>query len=475
MGRENDVFEKLETHDEPELVGARWWRRALASRGPELDRRSALIALAGLSAASAAMGTSMLQGCSSSTSDVDVDIRAGALDSQRQYGWDFGAEGQALSFEGTVGEPMDPAVFDTLVEDLMPKNPAHQPFYGPVLFQSLTHTPTSPTSGPGQQLRDVIRPVRTKAMEQAVLKGRGLSTLFKDAPPGRIVIIDLPGDQAVGFAAGLANRFDPVFWFDNWPHPKGVVPSHLTLASVLALLPELKTLAEARPEEAPPAYILDANRLLRFDDESLFDNRYLAKLPNPQQLQAAGVKQVLYVRPTGTDKELDDLNDLFTSYRAAQIEVKLVPADGFIEQAPTEDGSATEAPKELAEGPSETGDHYRTSHGYYGHHPHYYYGSPLSHWFFFSHFGWGRPSYSAIQPTHYRSPPDYTPARRATAFSGGKPTGFGQVNTRKSASGRPTLSPSQAKPSTSRPSTGRSSGGGGRSSWGRSGGGAAGA
>ncbi len=474
MGREDDVFEKLETHDEAELVGARWWRRALASRGPELDRRSALIALAGLSAASAAMGTSMLQGCSRSPADADADIRADALESQRKYGWDFGAEGQGLILEGTASDPVDPAVLDGLVETLMPKNPAHQPFYGPVLFQSLTHTPTSPINGPGQQLRDVIRPVRTQAMEQAILKGRGLSTLFEEAPPGRIVVIDLPGDQAVGFATGLANRFDPVFWFDNWPHPRGVVPSHLTLASVLAVLPELEELADSRPETAPPAYVLDANRLLRFDDETLFDNRYVARLPSAQQLEAAGVKQIVYVRPTGTDRELDDLNDLFTSYRAAQIEVKLVPADGFIETPPPE-GETAPMPEKLADAPAEAGDHYHTSHNYYGHYPHYYYGSPLSHWFFFSHFGWGRPSYAAIQPTHYRSPPDYTPTRRATSFSGGKPSGFGQVNTRRSASGRPTLSPSQSKPSTLRPSSGRSSSGGGRSSWGRSGGGTTGA
>ena len=38
------------------------------------------------------------------------------------------------------------------------------------------------------------------------------------------LVLDLPGPEAVAVAAALAPCFDPVFVFDNWPHPLGVVP-----------------------------------------------------------------------------------------------------------------------------------------------------------------------------------------------------------------------------------------------------------
>lgn len=461
-------FRKVESHDEPEIVGARWWRDGQTDGGTLIDRRSALLALAGLSAAGAGMSMGGLTGCGGGpTESAPADISADALDAQRKYGWDFGSEGKTLDFGEGAGEPVPPEVLDGLVDALRPKNPVHVPHYGSVLFQSLTATPTTPSSAPHVALRSVIRPIDTPAMQEALGRGRGLSTLFDGAPAGRAIVVDLPGPEAVAFAAGLANRFDPVFWFDNWPHPRGLVPSHLTLAATLHHLKTFEALAAARSATAAPVFVLDSNRLLPFDDASdRFDNRYVAQLPTAQQLQALGVTQLLYVRPTGSDRELDDLNARFVEYRAGQIDVKLVAADAFV--APPEEAEAKEEPAVA----STTDSHYGTTHHYSSHH---HYGGVGSHWFFWNHYGWGSPRVNAVRPTNYADPPAYVPARRAVAYgSTARPAGFGEVNVRTGSGGKPSLSPTQSKAAaisrTTRSSSGTTRGGSyGRTSGGRSG------
>jgi len=68
-------------------------------------------------------------------------------------------------------------------------------------------------------------------MQNAYRAGKALASLFAGVPPHTMVIVDLPGPEAMAFAAGMAELFDPCFTFENWPHPRGVVPAHLTLAA----------------------------------------------------------------------------------------------------------------------------------------------------------------------------------------------------------------------------------------------------
>ena len=85
----------------------------------------------------------------------------------------------------------------------------------------------------------------------------------------------------MALAAALAARFCPVFTFDNWPHPLGVVPSHLTLGACLYYLPLFLEAAQTRPQPAPPLFVLDANRLDPYRDQpDQFDNRYVAPVPS---------------------------------------------------------------------------------------------------------------------------------------------------------------------------------------------------
>src|SRR5207248_1309850 len=87
--------------------------------------------------------------------------------------------------------------------------------------------------------------------------------------------LDVQGPTSVAVAAGMAPGFDPVFVLDNWPHPLGVVPSHLTLGAVLYYRPLFMRLRGSRTGRAPPVFVLDRNRLARYtDEETQFDNRY---------------------------------------------------------------------------------------------------------------------------------------------------------------------------------------------------------
>ena len=125
--------------------------------------------------------------------------------------------------------------------------------------------------------------------------------------------------------------FDPVFLFDNWPHPKGVVPAHLTLGATLYFLPELeRTRAGRHPAMAPPVFVLDRQRLAPYaDDAGQFDNRYFAGLPSWEGFHAAGIRHVLYVTADAATLDADDLNDDLVELDGGGIDVKLLALSDF--------------------------------------------------------------------------------------------------------------------------------------------------
>src|SRR5207253_363541 len=97
----------------------------------------------------------------------------------------------------------------------------------------------------------------------------------------------------------------PVFLFDNWPHPHGVVPAHLTLAAAVYYQP-LFARAKTEPTRAgkvQPVFVLDRTRLTTYvDDATQFDNRYTAKMPTTANLKTMGVAKLLYVGPNAIDR-----------------------------------------------------------------------------------------------------------------------------------------------------------------------------
>ena len=296
---------------DPRLVGARWWQEQLAQPLNESSRRSLLTwALGG--AGVLLVGGPILAALTRSKAELKT---ADALAAQRAHGWSLGSEGEVVEFASATGGPFPLERLKSLAADLAPVQPRLAPYYVPTLFQSTTGAPPQPTGSRERQLADILRPLASPEMAAAQGRGEALATLFNGAPAGKAVIINLPGPEAVAFAAGLSSVVEPVFLFDNWPHPRGVVPSHLTLAAAASLTPTLQAGAAQRRSGAAPAFVLDRARLTPYvDDSGQFDNRYLAKLPTGQALKAMGIGEVLYVAPAADSKESDDLVDDFIGF-----------------------------------------------------------------------------------------------------------------------------------------------------------------
>ncbi|MCU0682211.1 MAG: hypothetical protein MUF34_08150 [Polyangiaceae bacterium] len=418
-------FERRRVVNGPALIGAEWWQQGVESAADPIARRKALLTLGAIMGGTAVVGLGVA-GLVAASSSSDETIEAhDALETQRDYGWSFGAEDEALTFDGATTAPFDRTALGALASlGLPPSQMRLRPFYQATLFEALLARPTKSSGGaePAKPLLETITPLFTPAMDESYRRGQALAALFEGKPSDVALFVDLPGPEAVAFAAGAASRFDPVFAFDNWPHPRGVVPAHLTLAALLYYQPLLSARTNARNGlQAPPAFVLDRNRLRPYTDEaSQFDNRYVARVPGANQLPGLGVRHALYVGPEGSP-ELDDLNEDFVAYAAAGVDVKtLAPSDfgASLESSPAPVGAAG-GPGAAAGGAS-----------------YYYGGSPSTQIWFWHHYAWYAPPRLPVTP-----PPrvsggySYRPSERATLFRGTgfvgmqkvKPGGFGRV------------------------------------------------
>ena len=417
------TFERTEVVDKPSIVGAKWWQESMSAVDP-IARRQAIFALLGVGAAIALTGV-VAAAAAGDDGVATTNLTRDALEMQREYGWSFGAATEALTFDGESRKPFDVTDLDRMVQDLAPSEAAHRPFATTTLFEAPPATPRKVPEGDAaavQSLRSALRPISTPEMDAAYQAGRGVAALLAGvSSPAIAEVVDLPGPVAVAFAAGLARRFDPCFGFDNWPHPRGVVPAHRTLAAAAYYQPLFRRRATERGQGAPLAFVLDRARLASYtDDSTQFDNRHVAKLPPAAKLAPHGVKRVLYVAPTPADTtELDDLNEAFVGWASAGLEVKMAalsdfapdPTGATLPASPTRPGS-TPPPASEPEGPM----------SFYG-------GAAARHYSFWRAYGWG-PTIAPVQdaPLAVSAGYSYVPRRRATAFSGAaRPPGFGQI------------------------------------------------
>ncbi|MBL9105367.1 MAG: hypothetical protein JNL82_30790 [Myxococcales bacterium] len=332
-------FECDRTVDTDGVVGARWWNQALLAAEKDTGRRNILkfLGIGGLTLATCAVCT---DACDDEYSlfggDDDYSYtRRRSLELQKQYGWDFGAPDVPLVFDGAVTSPFDPASVATLEQDLAPT--AYAAFHVPTLLQSPLAVPTdrpAEETTPFEPLARKLRPVFTPAMEKAYKCGEALAAMLhaKQAPVA--VLVDLPGPESVAFAAGAAAHFEPVFLLDNWPHPEGVVPSHLALAAAVYYQPAFVKQKAARPPGSPPLFVLDRTRLNAYvDTAGKFDNRYTARVPSLAALKSATgdkLKWMLYVVRSVADlPELEDLNEAFVAFAGASTPVRAITLDMF--------------------------------------------------------------------------------------------------------------------------------------------------
>jgi uncharacterized membrane protein YgcG len=420
------------TNDErPEESGATWWHEMLSRR--EAGARIARIAAGTLMLP--ALGT--VVGCGD---DEEALVESEALDLQKADGWNVGSDGRPLLLASKTTTDSQggsdwkaQAAPSTLLGAWKPTDARWQPYVVPTLVQSLGQSSLSST----------VAPVHTPAMDEAYRRGLGMREIVLKAknPETMTIVTDLPGPESVAFAAALADVADPVITFDNWPHPDGVVKAQQTLGALLYYAREVAAKSDARAKVAaangqklPAVFVLDSDRLTAPSTTAanVFDNRYVAKLPEVSALKSAGTTTVLYAVPDSTrTQELDDLNDYFADYRDNGMNVPLLAMSDF---RPDETQRAVDSV------PRNNGRAYG-----HAHHTPYYYGGGLSYvpLFFYTYpmfmYGAGAlPSYSRYSNARvYR--PSYTPARRTTVFSsrtsgGGagvgrtKPSGFGRVS-----------------------------------------------
>ncbi|MBK7585973.1 MAG: hypothetical protein IPI67_38030 [Myxococcales bacterium] len=334
MNQNDPSFRELHRVEKPGIVGAKWWQDGLVEQtAVAVPRRSALAALIVAVGGIAVIGTALAICGVAASGDDEVEFKTidqASLAAQRNYGWNFGAITENLVFDGEQKTPFDRTALARLRSELMPVKGELRPFYWPTLFEAATAMPKTPIEGesPTTPLSAVLKPVFTPLMDTAYRRGKGLARLFEKATPDTAVLVDLPGPEAVAMAAGMAEGFEPVATFDNWPHPRGVVPAHLTLGAAAYYQPLFAKAQQRRTLAALPVFVLDRKRLAQYTDETRqFDNRYVVKLPPAEAFKKLGVKRLLYVIPGGAEtSELDDLNQDFVEYEKAGIDVKMLAA-----------------------------------------------------------------------------------------------------------------------------------------------------
>ena len=393
------AFERDVAIAEPGLVGARWWNRALQDEAAAMSRRSAmrnLLVGAGVLGGVAVCGVGIV-----ASVEPDPERRPeSSLGAQRRYGWNLGARDRALLYEGFAVQLQAPSMLASLIADTTPQTWAH--LHDRTLFESPAARPTTNLAEENVAfvpLAEQLRAMATPAMRRAFLVGASVASLFRGRSPAAGLVVDLPGPEAVAFAAGASEVFEPVFGIANWPHPLGVVPSHLTLAAVAHHQPDFQRGRSLRPAPAPPCLVLDRARLAAaVDQETHFDNRYMASLPTAAALRGGGIYRLLYVvASTSALPELDDLNDDMVDLVAAGIAVSALALDAFSVE-------------------------YTDGRVYYG-------GDPMSHEGFWRHYPWAPAAPEATEAWQVNAiARTYRPLRRATVFSrAAPPPAFGQV------------------------------------------------
>ena len=123
------------------------------------------------------------------------------------------------------------------------------------------------------------------------------------------VIVDLPGADSVRVAISLAKEgFRPIPIFNGTLEPQGAratVDNHTVGDALYALAKQLMQIPIK--EDAPPAFLADENRLLRYKmEEGLFDNSwdvYPQDLPSAQYLIENGINKVV-ILGNGVSKDI---------------------------------------------------------------------------------------------------------------------------------------------------------------------------
>jgi hypothetical protein len=287
-----------------------------------LSRRDAHRMGLGVAAVASVVGVTA---CGSGEKKVDMDT----LSAQKKAGWDVGDKGMRLTFPAASVQSKDSkggsgaAYKDAnALQSATRPGDAWRKYEMPTLFQALEQ----------QSLASQMKMVANGEMKNRYNQAAGLGSLLSSTAnlEKTLVVLDMPGHVSVAAAAGMSEVVEPVFWFDNWPHPKGVVKSHETLGAAMFFAAELEENKGKRKGKTASAIVLDSNRLSPYTSEKTqFDNRYAVTLPSGKELKGMGVESVMYVTASEQSKELDDINDYAVEYEKEGLKISMLALDAF--------------------------------------------------------------------------------------------------------------------------------------------------
>ena len=147
--------------------------------------------------------------------------------------------------------------------------------------------------------------------------------------PASAVIVDLPGEEAVGVGLLLAERgYWPVPLFNGTSGPAPIIDVHPIMRALVHGAERLR--ARQPSSDAPPAFLLDARRHSRVPvDPGKYDNRWVVlpqDFPSGAFLASRGVRQVTLVQ-RGNAAMRDDLAHVVCRWQEHGITLRVLDLD----------------------------------------------------------------------------------------------------------------------------------------------------
>jgi len=138
------------------------------------------------------------------------------------------------------------------------------------------------------------------------------------------IIVELPGAESVALGLALARRgYRPVPLFNSCNGPRPAVPVEPILLALRASATDLA--AQSIPHDAPPAFLLDGNRMKSAVPLSpgVFDNRSVVfpqDFPSANALGRMGIRSAIVLR-RGDQTIQDDLRHVLRRWQEAGITI----------------------------------------------------------------------------------------------------------------------------------------------------------
>ena len=145
------------------------------------------------------------------------------------------------------------------------------------------------------------------------------------------IIIDLPGNESIKEGIAIAKLgFRPIPIYNGTDEQKGAIATVNNKLVKIGLVKGALELKKIKLEnDAPPAFLLDTNRMNRFKmDESVFDNSwdiYAQDMPSAEYFLENGINKVI-VRGESVQKDLKKI-----LYKFQKKGIKILFTDGYEE------------------------------------------------------------------------------------------------------------------------------------------------